>query len=1087
MNSFLIKNIGKSVLFYRKEALNQVIVVALLSAIITACLFTGSSVRSSLKTSALQRLGNVDIVISSGSRYFDASLRGKISDRTGDRCVSFLAADGYCQNLATGVTALNIKISGVTNDFFRLQGNDSVILKPGTVAINENLARHLGIKKGDDIIIRFKNIDPVPASAPFSPSERNNGSRVMKVESILSPGQGGNFSLAVSQIIPMNLFINISDLESSSGKTYRANRMLIQNRNKETESSFNRLLSEVISPSDIGLTLRKSAKTGETELISDRIFLDSTTVTTVLTRIPSAYPLITYLANSLSTRGKSTPYSFVTALPAQVLPGIRDDDIIINRWLADDLGAIRGDSLYMTWYRPAPGHHLDEEMRYFIIKDIVANDTKYEDPSYMPDFPGISGSTSCSSWDAGVPVSLDRIRKKDEDYWNKYKGTPKAFISYATGKRLWGNNFGTASALRFPEALQPEKISELLTGSFDPARAGFTITDMRQKAEKSATDGIDFSSLFLSLGIFIIVSCMILLSLTVSMFFETRKERVKTLYAIGFRNRSIRRLLFLETVLLSVSGALPGVFAGYLVNTLIIKALNTVWAGAVQTNTLVPVFSLTPVLAGFITTLIITSILFTFRIRKFLRKLGESETGELKLHSGKINLVFLVISGIISTVTIATSMLMQDSPIMLSFSGGSLLFVTFILLLRQYYLAPGRVSEPGESVRFFSSRKYYSFNPSHALMPVIFIAAGIFAVIITGANRQVISKKMLLPSGGTGGYLLWAEVAVPVKADLNTSAGRSEFGLDEEKLKDLQFIQFKRLQGDDASCLNLNHVSTPPLLGVNPSPFIKNGSFSFASKIKEHPATNEWEFLNDNPAGNTIFGMADQTVLEWGLKIKTGDTLKYRAENGQPLNIVICAGLKSSVFQGYLLIGENNFNKYFPSVPGSSIYLINGKPELSDYYRETISERFSGYGMSVEPASQKLASFFRVTNTYLDVFTVFGALGMVLGVAGLGIILLRNFNRRKKEFALMIATGYSLNRIRNNILRDEIIILFWGIITGVASAFTSTWPSLKSGTDMSWSIIIIMILAILITGLSAIMLSLRSVGKRSLVSQLRQE
>jgi hypothetical protein len=65
--------------------------------------------------------------------------------------------------------------------------------------------------------------------------------------------------------------------------------------------------------------------------------------------------------------------------------------------------------------------------------------------------------------------------------------------------------------------------------------------------------------------------------------------------------------------------------------------------------------------------------------------------------------------------------------------------------------------------------------------------------------------------------------------------------------------------------------------------------------------------------------------------------------------------------------------------------------------------------------------------------------------------------------------------------------LFWGIITGVASAFTSTWPSLKSGTDMSWSIIIIMILAILITGLSAIMLSLRSVGKRSLVSQLRQE
>ena len=74
------------------------------------------------------------------------------------------------------------------------------------------------------------------------------------------------------------------------------------------------------------------------------------------------------------------------------------------------------------------------------------------DSLLMPDFPGISGSESCSEWDAGVPVKLNEIRQKDEEYWNKFRGTPKAFINYDKGIELWGNNFGPATAIRFPAA-----------------------------------------------------------------------------------------------------------------------------------------------------------------------------------------------------------------------------------------------------------------------------------------------------------------------------------------------------------------------------------------------------------------------------------------------------------------------------------------------------------------------------------------------------------------------------------------------------------------------------------------------------------
>jgi len=320
--------------------------------------------------------------------------------------------------------------------------------------------------------------------------------------------------------------------------------MLIQNIHNYSESDLFKVLSEILTINDIGLTIRKSENTGNPELISDRIFIDSAVVSEVLKKIPSAWPLITYLANSIETRDHSTPYSFVTALPPSGFRQIAGDEIIINAWLAGDIQAETGDTLRLTWYNPGNGRRLVERSKEFIIGGILDNESNLKDPSLMPDFPGISASTTCSGWDAGVPVLLDKIREKDEDYWNKFRGTPKAFISYNTGTKLWGNNFGSATAIRFPEAMTPDQITEALAGSIDPSITGFTVIDIRNDSRNAADGGVDFSTLFLALSIFIILSCLILLSLAISMFFDSRKDQVKTYFALGFKNSFIKELLF---------------------------------------------------------------------------------------------------------------------------------------------------------------------------------------------------------------------------------------------------------------------------------------------------------------------------------------------------------------------------------------------------------------------------------------------------------------------------------------------------------------------------------------------------------------
>lgn len=223
------------------------------------------------------------------------------------------------------------------------------------------------------------------------------------------------------------------------------------------------------------------------------------------------------------------------------------------------------------------------------------------------------------------------------------------------------------------------------------------------------------------------------------------------------------------------------------------------------------------------------------------------------------------------------------------------------------------------------------------------------------------------------------------------------------------------------------------------------------------------------------------------MKISVGDTLILRSESGKPLNIIIAAGLKSSIFQGYIIIGREFFSHFYPSISGSSIILVDGVDNKTDLYRSLLNDRLENYGAHLEMTNDRLNSFNQVTNTYLSVFGIFGALGMVTGIAGMGFILLRTYNQRRKEFAIMLASGYSFREIKRMILKEQVLILFTGVTTGVLSAIVATLPSLLNTKNMQWQFLLIMVAAILLTGITALVLSVRSISGESLILTLKKE
>lgn len=1076
----------KSVLFYKRAVVYQVLIITLLCGVITGSLLTGYSVRENLKTTASLHLGKTEKLISSGYRYMKPALAERLSADSSLRCAAILQINGYSQLFGSQKGAFNTNIIGITDSFFRFHGYGNIKLKNGEAAVNKRLADYLGIKPGDDIIVRYKAISDIPADAPFAPSGDGTNSVVIKAAAIIGPENAGNFSLLISQVEPFNIFINLTDLFKGDTSAVRINRIIVAG-STSTSSGISELLRSKLEISDIGLKIRPVPAAHQSEIISDRIFIDQTLLGEIERIVPSAEPVLTYMANSLVSAGGKTPYSFISAIPASLFSKEPSgDEIIINDWLASDQNLKQGDKLELSWYEPDSLNKLTVKKSSFKVADIKKMEGIWGDSLLMPEFPGIAGKASCSDWDAGIPVKMKDIRPADEKYWNNYRGAPKAFISYNEGKRLWASNFGPATAIRFTGENTPQHLNSVLSGSINPEKAGIIISDPLKDSIKAAEEGTDFGTLFLSLGFFLIVAAFILLSFAVSSYLNAKSAHVRTFYSLGYTRKSITRLFLKELLLISIAGCVLGSFAGSLVNILITKALNGVWTGAVQTDTLRAYTGFFTVVTGAVLTLLFILLYSIAALRRFVNRIAGKHIVRIAVKDRRRNLIMLIISFVFTIILFAASYSYPTEKLVFSFTGGAVLMVTIILAIRQYAIRKRHSGESHRALYTNPVRAYYSIYPNEIVLPVLFIATGLFSVYITGSNHLAADDN-LRRSGGTGGYSYWLETTIPVKDDINMTTGRRNTGLDDSVFINTSFVQMKRFAGSDASCLNLNHVSVPPLLGADVSDFISKDAFSFTSGIKVPGIKSGWQYLNMQPGNNLIYGIADQTVLEWGLKLHTGDTLVIRAESGQKLGIIIAAALQSSVFQGNILIGSKYFSRYFPSVSGSSVFLVDSPVAEKAIIASALTKRLDNYGPDIISNSDRLAAFSKVTNTYLSVFSVFGFLGMITGVAGLGFVLLKNYNNRRKEFALLMATGFSAKHIRRMLLRDQIFILLAGVFTGLVSALAATLPTINAAQKTAFIIPGIMTLLIIATGSLALIISLRRVTGKNLLPALRKE
>jgi putative ABC transport system permease protein len=1030
--------IFSSLRFYWRSHVAVLLGVVLAVAVLTGALVVGDSVKHTLRATALQRLGGVHQALFQANRFFRAGLAESLQEETGTPFSTALSVRGMAMT-APGATrearSNQVQVLGVAENFWDFAHVAPSHPKEHEVILNTALAEALGVNAGDEIALRLVRPRLMPQDAPLASQEEDTLLRAsLTVSAVVDASSFGRFDLSTNQRMPHNAYLNLSWLQARLGYEGRAN-MLLAGAGVD-QAGLVAALGRVWRPEDVGLQFRKHPS-GMVQLESDRIFLEEGVAETAM-QLPHAAGTLTYLVNSIRHGEKSTPYSFAVA--GGLGQALGDDEVLVNRWLADALDLQTGNDVQVNYAALLPSNAYENRDHTFRVAGILEMDTLTLERDLSPEFPGLSDVESCADWNVGMPMEDAALRDEaNEAYWNDYGQTPKFFVSLNTGQALWANRFGALTTVRFKQG-EASALTKSLQAALDPAQVGLVFTPVRRVALEAANPAMDFGGLFIGMSFVLITAALLLTALLFAFSAQQRSAEMGLLMALGYRTRQVRRLILGEAAFVALLGAVLGAPLGAVYSKVLLVGLERFWSGAVAHAAITFHLQASTLVIGGVAGFLTAWLAMTFMVRRQSRQncvvlLQEDPTalsptprsGRVSLWIGFINL---------ATALGATAFLFVSGAdrLVLPFFGIGVLILSGGLCLFAHGLSRlGAETPPKAFSLFHLALQNLGRRRGRSITVAALLAMGCFMVFAVSAMQEDPGVQAELRSSGTGGFELIAESVAPLQGN----------PLANYPVPEVHALPLRYKEGDDAGCLNLNSAPNPPLIGVLPEEFAELGAFV------KGDADSFWDALNLDLGPDEIPAfVGDADTAMWGLQATTdpekGTRLPFKDEQGRPFTLRLVGRLpmRLSLFQGTLLISQKHFTDRFPSETGFRRFLIDTPSKEVESAQSWLHKHYETYGLQANTTTNKLKQFHAVEGAYLAMFLVLGGFGLLVGSLGMGVSMLRNLLERRRELALLQALGYARSVLFRLLLMEWCVLLLAGFGIGMASAFCAIFPSL---------------------------------------------
>ena len=266
--------------------------------------------------------------------------------------------------------------------------------------------------------------------------------------------------------------------------------------------------------------------------------------------------------------------------------------------------------------------------------------------------------------------------------------------------------------------------------------------------------------------------------------------------------------------------------------------------------------------------------------------------------------------------------------------------------------------------------------------------------------------------------------------------------------------------------------------------FVEGGAPKLEARGEYATDDDAYRALLTDP--NTV--MVDAFFLSGGggppaAVVRVGDTITVKnTQNGRTKDLtVIAESADDWLFNGALmspLATKELFGD--AAVPNRAYVMADDPTSLS----RTLEADFFRQGAESDPIRDLVDENLAQQNQFFGLMRSFLAIGLVIGIAGIGVIMVRAVRERRRQIGVLRALGFESRSVSNAFATESTFLALEGVLIGVGLAFVATWSITKSddfGDGLTWrvpwAIVAILVVGTVLGSLLATLLPARTASK----------
>jgi putative ABC transport system permease protein len=182
--------------------------------------------------------------------------------------------------------------------------------------------------------------------------------------------------------------------------------------------------------------------------------------------------------------------------------------------------------------------------------------------------------------------------------------------------------------------------------------------------------------------------------------------------------------------------------------------------------------------------------------------------------------------------------------------------------------------------------------------------------------------------------------------------------------------------------------------------------------------------------------------------VKAGDSMTLRDPlSGATRQLKVAAISKASFGNDSVMVSLDGLRQlYGPRVVANRLFVATAPSVDPDALSTRINAQFLANGADAKSFRSFVAenlsgqqSFFRLMQGYL-------ALGLIVGIAGLGVVMVRAVRERRRQVGVLRAIGFPAKAVRRAFVAESAFVALEGIALGVILATLTAWQIVANNT-----------------------------------------